>query len=397
MTVKLFQDDPYLLSFEAVVRARREHEGRPAVVLDRTAFYAESGGQPWDTGTLSGVPVLAVVEHEGDILHVLGAPLHADQVTGAVDGARRRDHREQHHGQHLLSRAFVEAAGARTVSFHLGAEVSSIDLDREVGEADVAAAEALANEVIWSARPVGVRTLTRDAALAEGLKVPPEAGDAVRVVDAQGFDAQPCGGTHPRNTAEVGCVVVVGKERYKAGSRIRFLCGHRVLEAFRARRGILERLSAALSTPIDGLPEAVDRATAQSAELARQVKELREQAVVHEADRLAAVAPGDPAVIVATYEGWGPGELRTLAAALATRRKAVVILGGRSDKACIAIAQSEGLGHDLGPWLHQALLAVDGKGGGRGNLVQGAGPRTEALGPALERLAETVRTSLGPR
>jgi alanyl-tRNA synthetase len=291
----------------------------------------------------------------------------------------------------------VEAARARTVSFHLGAEVSSIDLDREVSEADVAAAEALANEVIWSARPVGVRTITRDAAEAEGLKVPPEAGDAVRVVDAQGFDAQPCGGTHPRNTAEVGCVVVVGKERYKAGSRVRFLCGHRVIEAFRARRGILERLSAALSTPIDGLPEAVDRTAAQAADLARQVKDLREQTVGYEAERLATAASGDPAVIVAVYDGWGPGELRALATALATRRTAIVILGGRSDKAYVALGQSDGLGRDLGPWLQQALQAVEGKGGGRGNLVQGAGPRIEALAPALDRLAETVRTSLGAR
>ena len=120
-TRRLYRDDPYLLEFDARVLARLDHEGRPAVVLDETAFYAESGGQPWDLGTLDAVPVLAVVEKGDEIVHVLEGPLPADRVHGIVDGARRRDHRQQHHGQHLFSRALLEVAGARTVSFHLGA------------------------------------------------------------------------------------------------------------------------------------------------------------------------------------------------------------------------------------------------------------------------------------
>src|SRR5438477_310836 len=138
MTERLFRDDPYPLEFEARVVGCREHEGRPAVVLDRTAFYAESGGQPWDLGELGGAAVLAVVEApEGTILHVLDRPLaEGHTVRGRVDAARRRDHREQHHGQHLLSRAFVEVAQAPTTSFHLGAEASTIDLERALeGEA----------------------------------------------------------------------------------------------------------------------------------------------------------------------------------------------------------------------------------------------------------------------
>jgi alanyl-tRNA synthetase len=190
LTDLLFRDDPYLLEFEAMVVARRERQGRPAVVLDRTAFYAESGGQPWDTGTLDGVAVEAVVDEGGEVLHVLGRPLQGERVTGRVDGARRRDHRQQHHGQHLLSRAFVDTAGARTVSFHLGPESSSIDLDREVDETAVRTAEGRTNEVIWEARPVTVRTVSRREAEALGIQPPDEAGDAVRLVDAGGFDRQ---------------------------------------------------------------------------------------------------------------------------------------------------------------------------------------------------------------
>src|SRR5438093_3751842 len=157
VTRLLHRDDPYLLEFEAAVLARREHEGRPAVVLDRTAFYAESGGQPWDTGTLDGVPVIAVVERAGEVLHVLGSSLAAETVRGRVDAERRRDHLQQHHGQHLLSRALVEVASAATVSFHLGAEDSTIDLDVPVSEDGLRRAELRCNEVVWEGRPVRAR------------------------------------------------------------------------------------------------------------------------------------------------------------------------------------------------------------------------------------------------
>ena len=392
MTLRLYRDDPYLLEFEAAVTARRVHQGQPAVVLDRTAFYAESGGQPWDTGSLSGVPVVAVVEHEGDVLHVLGAPLAAERVLGVVDAARRQDHRQQHHGQHLLSRAFVDIARARTVSFHLGAEVSTIDLDREVTSEATVAAETRANEVIWSARPVSVRTVSREQAVALGVMVPPEAGDAVRLVEALGFDLQPCGGTHPRNPSEVGLVVVSGREKYKGGTRVRFLCGYRAVASFREDRGVLDRLGALFSAPLSELPEAASRTLAQVGELTRRARDLQEHALAAEARRLFAESgPGAPVVVVATYDQWPAADLRTLAQALVSLGPCVALLGSRGDKAYVTLAQSDGLGQDLPALLQEALRELGGKGGGRGNLVQGAGDRVDAVAPVLERLAGTLR------
>ncbi|PYQ17936.1 MAG: phosphoesterase [Acidobacteria bacterium] len=215
VTERLYRDDPYRLEFDATVVARRRHRDRPAVVLDRTAFYAESGGQPWDTGTLDGASVVAVVEQEGEILHVLDSPVTDDRVHGRVDGPRRLDHMQQHHGQHLLSRALVEVAAARTVSFHLGAEDVLVDLDRLVSDDELRRAETRANEIVWQARPVTVRIVT--PAEAESLLATPigrlhgapapderaqarsahalaEAGNAVRLVEAAGFDLQACSG-----------------------------------------------------------------------------------------------------------------------------------------------------------------------------------------------------------
>jgi alanyl-tRNA synthetase len=394
MTQRLYRDDPYLLGFEARVLERREHEGRPAVVLDRTAFYAESGGQPWDLGRLGAASVLAVVEAGDAILHVLDRPLdEGATVRGQVDAARRRDHREQHHGQHLLSRAFVEVTNAsRTVSFHLGAEESTIDLDRDVDEPTVREAERRANEVIWEGRPVKVRVVSRAEAAAQGVTVPEEAGDAVRLVEAEGFDLQACGGTHPRSTSEVGVVVVLGHERHKGGSRVRFVCGHRALQAFHRRASLLGDLAVVFSSSIDDLPSAGRRTMDALLEGEKQRHALLERALEGEAHRLLAREEARPAVIVATYEGWPPADLRLLAQKLTSLAPGVALLGSRADdKAHLVFAQSPGLGHDIPALLRQAVAHLGGRGGGKGDLAQGGGDRIDLLDEALAATARAVR------
>jgi alanyl-tRNA synthetase len=393
LTERLFRDDPYLLEFDASVLSRREHGGRPAVVLDRTAFYAESGGQPSDAGTLDGVPVVEVIDEGADVLHVLERSLEGPRVRGRVDGVRRRDHLQQHHGQHLLSRAFVEVANARTVSFHLGTALSTIDLDREVGEAEARAAEARANEVVWEARPVSVRTLSAEEARALGVEAPAGAGEAVRIVEAQGFDRQPCGGTHPRSTAEVGVVLVLGRERYKGGSRVRFVCGHRALDSCRERNAVLDGLARIFSAPLEALPDAASRAVERLAESDKRARDLLDRALEGEARRLLAATPAPaagPPVVVAAYDGWPAADLRALALHLVRLSPCVALLGSRSDKAHLVFVQSEGLRHDVPALLRSALEHVEGRGGGRGNLAQGAGDRLDRLDDALRRAAGTL-------
>jgi len=392
VTQLLFHEDPYLLDFDARVLARLKHEGRPAVVLDRTASYAESGGQPWDLGTLAGVPVIAVVEAAGEIVHVLAGPLATDSVHGRVNSERRRDHRQQHHGQHLLSRAFVETAGAITVSFHLGAQTSSIDLDREPDAAQVAAAERRANEVVWQARPVSVRVVTRREAEALGVRPPDDAGDSVRLVEAEGYDLQPCGGTHPRSTAEVGVVLVLGHERYKRGARVRFVCGHRGLDAFRSRAATLDELSRLLSAPIENVGDATQRLLDQAAANQRRNRDLLERALDGEARRLLAAESERPPLILACYDGWPVEELRGLALRLVSLERCVALLATRqTGKAHLVFAQSEGLSHDVPGLLCEAAATLGGRGGGKGPLAQGGGERVERVGEALAHAAARIR------
>jgi alanyl-tRNA synthetase len=384
VTVKLYETDPYLTLFEAQVVGRRTHDGRPAVVLDRTAFFPEGGGQPWDKGRLDAALVSAVVESGGEILHVLDAPLTADQVRGEVDWPRRRDHMQQHHGQHLLSRALVVEAGAATVSFHLGAEVSSVDLDREVSADRIVAAVAAANEVVWAGRPVQTAVLDRAEALARGVAVPDEAGDAVRIVDVEGFDRQPCCGTHPRRTSEVGFVLALDHERYKGGTRLHFACGHRALGAAHRQGTLLRQLAGRLSAPVEGAGEALERLQAQVADGEKRAKELTERLVDAEAARLAGA---EGSVVTAVYAGWDPADLRQLALRVVAQRPCLALLGSRSGKAHLVFAQSEGLPHDVPALLQRAAQSLGGRGGGRGNVAQGGSERTDGLEAALEAAA----------
>jgi alanyl-tRNA synthetase len=399
MTERLYSADPYLLEFDSAVVARREHEGRPAVILDRTAFYAESGGQPWDTGTLGDARVVAVIEDGADVLHVLDRPLAGERVHGRVDAERRRGHMQQHHGQHLLSRAFVEVAQAETVAFHLGGSDTTIDLDRVVGEDAARAAERRANDVVWAARPVRVSLLSPEEARASGVEPPEGVRSDVRVVEAEGFDRQPCGGTHPRTTAEVGVVLVTALERYKGGTRVHFVCGDRATRVFAERQQVVGQLVATLSAPLDELPAAAQRLKDELAASDRRAKALLTRALEGDARRLLSEAQGtgpdptssSPAIVVSIFDGWPADELRALAQQLVALAPCVALLASRSDKAQLVFAQSEDLQHDVPALLKAAVLHLGGRGGGRGNLAQGGGDRVERLEEALAR----ARASLG--
>lgn len=392
MTFRLYNDDAYLFAFDATVVESLTHGGRPAAVLDRSAFYAESGGQPWDLGSLDGVPVNAVIDDGARVLHVLERPLAAGaRVHGIVDAARRRDHMQQHHGQHLLSRAFVELLGVNTVGFHLGSELTTIDLARLVSPDEVRRAVRRANEIVQQARPVTVRTLSRAEAERLGCRVPDEAGDAVRVVDAGGFDVQPCSGTHPRTTAEVGLVLALQVERYKGATRLHFVCGGRAQDAVETRLAVIDRLGALLAAPLVELPAAAERALDELARGRKREKELLERLLRFEArELLAGAGAADVPVVVAAFDGRPAAELRALALELVATGTCVALLGTRGDAAQLVFARSKGLTADVAAALHAALDLLGGRGGGKGDVVQGGGPQVERLDEALAAAAASL-------
>ena len=289
--------DSAALEFEAEVAdirlTRTDDQGQLwQVALDRTAFYPAGGGQPWDTGVLvatapSGttleVPVERVEEDEaGEVWHFVRKPLNAGtEVQGRVDAARRIDHEQQHSGQHLLSAMFLRELGARTVGFHLGAESSTIDLDvkERPGDEDVRRVEAAANRVVYEQRPMLPHFVEREFAeemLKRGdLRKLPEREGRMRIVQMQGIEFNACGGTHVRNTGEIGAVLVRKLEKVKAGWRVEFVCGVRAVNVARRDFEVLSTVARTLSVGAADVPGRVEKLLEEKKALGKEVKALK--------------------------------------------------------------------------------------------------------------------------
>ncbi|HKY33732.1 MAG TPA: alanyl-tRNA editing protein, partial [Candidatus Polarisedimenticolia bacterium] len=297
--LRLYRDDSHLTRFGArVTAAAPAGEGLLSLELDRTAFYPTGGGQPHDTGRLADLEVVDVREaQDGRILHLVKAgpasPSPGDDVEAEIDWLRRFDHMQQHTGQHILSRAFLDAAAASTRSFHLGESACTIDLDLPAAtERTIRQAESIANQVIFDDRPVAVRLLDPAQAPRPAAGAGPERepvlrpGDAIRLIGVKDFDETPCGGTHVRSSGAVGSVAIRGWERFKGGTRVTFLCGGRVVAAFRSLASAADACAARLSAHPYELDAAAARLLEHLAEARRGLRTLSERLAQTEAAEL---------------------------------------------------------------------------------------------------------------
>ena len=392
MTEKLYLSDTYLARFDATVVEARVHDGRVGLVLDRTAFYPEGGGQPADRGTVGAVPVDEVVEVAGEILHLLGpgeAPPAGSRVSCTVDGERRFDHVQQHHGQHLLSAAFHRLRGAATLSFHLGAETCTIDLDQPPSALPpeaLSAAEAEANRLVWADLPVETRERTPEELAALPLRKDAVKGSRIAVVGGAGevVDASPCGGTHPRRTGEVGAIAVLRAQKWGAGTRVEFACGGRVLALLHRDEERLSRASSALRCAPPELVAAVDKLAEEGQARRKELALLLETLAATEALRLDGCHPAGAPVATRLEGALGsPAGMKALAQALAARGRTALLGGVDGERAHLCFARKRGPGVHLGEILRESAALLGGKGGGAPDLAQGSGPETERLEEAL--------------
>jgi alanyl-tRNA synthetase len=383
MTERLYYSDPYLRECDAVVTTIERRGDALVAVLDRTCFYPTSGGQPFDVGILGGYRVVDVLDRDdGSIEHVLEAAADVPapaieagvRVHGTIDWPRRFDHMQQHTGQHVLSAAFDRLFKVRTVSFHLGAAASTIDLAREVSAVEMIEAEDQANEVVWQDRLVAIRYAT--AAEAAALPLRKESGreGTLRLIDIEQFDLSACGGTHVARTGAIGTIVVSGSERFKGGSRVEFLCGGRAVRRFRALRDTVAASTKLLSSAVDDLPASIERLQSDAREQKRALTTLQGELARFRAGELAAAAEiiSNTRVVVAAFDADAHG-LKALASAVTANAGFAVVLISTSRPALVVVSRSSD-GRVVAKDILAALTArFGGRGGGSAELAQGGG------------------------
>ncbi|MGA8501762.1 MAG: alanine--tRNA ligase-related protein, partial [Candidatus Sulfotelmatobacter sp.] len=386
MTERLYYQDSFLYNFDAEVRSVVETP-RPALILDRTAFYPTSGGQIHDTGTIvfsdAKFRVTEVADTEDrHIVHYLDAPLKdallkdlqpGTHVRGEIDAARRRDHMQQHSAQHVLSSAFVRLFGMATVSFHMADDYCSIDLDTaSLNKDQVESAERRANEIVFEDRPTDVRYVTRDEAEKLGLrKLPPAERDQLRLIDIRDWDLTACGGTHVSSTGQIGGILLRKTEKARQGYRAEFVAGQRAVATARRDFSALTETAALFSAGIYDVPQQARKSLDEIRSLHKQLEQSQDELAAAQAATLLAETPESQGrkLVVHTFSHRDLNFLKLLAQKLTRQSPAIALLATESPQPALVFAQSAGQPHDMGALLKQTMAKLGGRGGGSKDLA----------------------------
>ena len=392
MTKRLYYDSSELCEFDSVVEEvapLSPDESRPGLILRETAFYPTSGGQVHDTGwlTLDGAELLKVTEvadaEDGRIVHYLEAPasmpLVGAALRGSIDLERRHDHMQQHSGQHVLSAAFLELYQMQTVSFHMGEDYCSIDLETpSLTSGQIAGAEKRANQIVFENRPLRVRYVSRAEAERLGLrKLPPAERDQLRLVEVADFDLSACGGTHVSASGQIGSILLRKTEKVRQGTRVEFVCGERAVRMARRDYISLSEAAALFSAKLWDVPDQIRKSVEQSKLTRKQYDDALDQL----AELMALAALKDQPetngrkIVVRAFSHRDIGYAKLFAQKV-TRAPvpSIALVASAVDPPGLVFAQTVGGSADMGALLKHVLSSVGGRGGGSRDFAQGGVP-----------------------
>jgi alanyl-tRNA synthetase len=368
-TARVVSCDPALLLASAEAKA-------PAweVILDRTAFYPTSGGQPYDLGKLGDANVFDVRDDGEEIVHLVDRPLESGEVQGCINWPRRFDHMQQHTGQHLLSAMFQERFGLPTVSFHLGTELCTIDLrGPEPSEEILEGAERASNQIIFEDRPVNVRYGTADQLSQLGVRKEVDRDGILRAIEIEAADLQPCGGTHVKRTGQIGTLLVRRCAKVRQDWRVEFLCGGRAERAARHDFQMLRQTAEKLGCAPEETLTAASRALVERDANFKSFRSILERLAKTEATlTLQAISPGPHGLhLIARVFEDVPGEYLGFFAAKITESEKTIALLFAKYGGHVLFAQHPSSGDDMNALLKQVLEKIGGKGGGTRDFARG--------------------------
>jgi alanyl-tRNA synthetase len=378
---QLYLKDSQTLEFETtVIEALLLPDDRSAVILDHSYFYPTGGGQEHDTGFLNQMRVIDVYKDDetARILHVIDRPLPLGPATGKIDAERRQRHMQHHTAQHLLTQCFVHLFALDTLSAHInGYAPSTLDLPIEyLSKEKLTQAENLANQVIYENRPVHSYFVTPEDLENLPLRRAPKVSEDIRIVEIDGFDTTPCGGTHCSSTGQIGLIKIIKTEKQNERLRVHFVAGWQALAIFQFSFDILSGLAGQLSIAAQDLPEMVVRQSEQLQLAQKELQALRLERIGWEAARLAEGAERllERQVVLAVFNARPVNDLRTLGTELGKQTGLISVLASvDGSKLTLLVACSEGSGLAARDLLVKLLAPFNGRGGGDNKLAQGGG------------------------
>jgi alanyl-tRNA synthetase len=401
-TRRLDLDDPFLFAFEARVAAHRFHGGAPTLVLDQTAFYPESGGQMADRGLLGEVAVVDVqVDDDGVVHHIVDSdgslPDVGTRLSASIDVKRRRFHMAQHTGQHMVSAALLEVAGARTVSSRLGDGLCTIDVDRQaLSDEEIAKTEGRVNDLIDADLEVRTFFPTPEELSTMTLRRRPKVDDNVRIVAVGDFDLVACGGTHCSRTSQVGLVTLISAERYKGMTRVTFVAGQLARDMLAEHYRVLKAIALGFTcAPVD-VPRAIDNLRSELSEAKESLHTARTQLAHLRAEELLSRSP-EP-TIVETFDGADAAFLREVGSRIVSEPDRIALLAGSTpDGTTIFVARGEANDFDCGAFVRSVMAAAGGRGGGRPSHAEGRLPASVDWSTLAAEHLETISAKLSTK
>ena len=409
-TQRIYYDDSFAREFAAEVlscepvaaaetgdaaaeSAEPGHAHKPAlwrVVLDRTAFYPTSGGQPHDVGRLGAANVVDVLDEDDDVVHVVDAAIEDGTVTGAVDWERRFDHMQQHSGQHVLSAVFHREFSLPTVSFHLGAKLCTIDLRGREPTAEILERAAIAaNEIVYADYPVNVKYGTAEELAAAGVRKTVERGGELRAIEIEGVELQPCGGTHVRRTGQIGMIALRGVSRIRQDWRVEFVCGRRAERMAREDLKMLTRVAQRLNCSVAETVSAAERVAAERDLYFKSARASIEKLAAVDAQaawQATEIGADGIRVITRVFQGVSPEYVQTFVREVAKVEKTVALVA-RNECGHVFFMQHSSAGRDMNALIAATFKQVGGKGGGSRDSARGRLADPQRAGEALQYAA----------
>ncbi|MBD7969343.1 alanyl-tRNA editing protein [Paenibacillus gallinarum] len=368
MTKKMYYDSAYQTEWETNIIEAIEREDGYDVVLEETAFYPHGGGQPCDTGYIQGIPVLDVVTHGDRVLHKLERVPEDRTVSCKIDWDRRFDHMQQHSGQHLLSAVCLDLYEIKTLSFHLGVDYCTIDVETaELKAEQLENIEREVNRHIYLNHPILSYWVDETEVKSINLVKQPTVSDDIRIVEIKDVEYNACGGTHVSSTGEIGIIKLLKMEKQKGNTRIYFKCGYRALEEFNESQRILGALSSRFKTAKDEILHRIEKWEQEQKQLQAELTLLKEQNNEYLAAKLLSHQDGN--LIAEIFEDKSVKDLQSLASTLSARSHAAILLASKAENK-VVLSQNKEAGHSCGAFFKAHLGTYNGKGGGSDILAQ---------------------------